>query len=102
MRIKLLGHYRNSHASIPEGEYDSSDEALQGLASYLISSGHAVAIEAQIAATEVNPLAELRNHYKELAGKAAFNGWDAETLQAKIAELTVASATETEAESDNA
>ena len=29
-------------------------------------------------------LKELRGQYKEVIGKAAYNGWDAETLEAKI------------------
>ena len=31
-------------------------------------------------------LKSLREEYKKVAGKAAFNGWDADTLKAKIAE----------------
>lgn len=35
----------------------------------------------------VESLDELRQRYSELSGKNAFNGWNAETLRAKIAEL---------------
>ena len=31
-------------------------------------------------------LKSLREEFKEVSGKAAFNGWDADTLKAKIAE----------------
>ena len=36
-------------------------------------------------------LADLRNEYQQLSGKRPFHGWDAETLQAKIAEAKDAS-----------
>lgn len=31
-------------------------------------------------------MTQLRKEYQEVVGKRAFNGWDAETLKAKIAE----------------
>lgn len=34
----------------------------------------------------VDDLTHLRKEYQEVVGKRAFNGWDAETLKAKIAE----------------
>lgn len=35
---------------------------------------------------EPDELAELRAEYQEIVGKRPFNGWDADTLRAKIAE----------------
>ncbi len=34
----------------------------------------------------VDDMTQLRKEYQEVVGKRAFNGWDAETLKAKIAE----------------
>ena len=34
--------------------------------------------------SEAEKLKELRDQYKEVVGKQAYNGWDAETLEAKI------------------
>ncbi|MGN6451394.1 MAG: hypothetical protein ACTHLK_22920 [Brucella intermedia] len=35
---------------------------------------------------QADDLGELRKEYQEVIGKRAFNGWDAATLKAKIAE----------------
>ncbi|MDE4619625.1 hypothetical protein [Sinorhizobium meliloti] len=37
-----------------------------------------------------DPLPDLRKRYQDIVGKRAFHGWDAETLQAKIAEAKAA------------
>jgi hypothetical protein len=115
MKIKLWGHYSNIRASIPAGEYDTSDERLQGLGGYLVESGHAIVTEADAPkaasptatitvvsdpattvlvsnvvesdAVALEELNDLRRRYEELAGKKVFNGWDAETLLAKIVEM---------------
>ncbi len=34
----------------------------------------------------VDDMTQLRKEYQDVVGKRAFNGWDAETLKAKIAE----------------
>lgn len=38
----------------------------------------------------IDEMADLRAEYEELAGKRPFMGWDADTLRAKIAEMTEA------------
>lgn len=44
------------------------------------------AIPAPKARKPVEDMAALRKEYQEIVGKRAFNGWDAATLKAKIAE----------------
>lgn len=38
------------------------------------------------ASQQADDMGELRKEYQEVVGKRAFNGWDAATLKAKIAE----------------
>lgn len=46
MRIKLHDHYQNANGvRLAPGEYDSTDERLQGLAGYLVATEHAIALE---------------------------------------------------------
>lgn len=42
------------------------------------------------ASSSDDPLPDLRKHYQDIVGKRPFHGWDAETLQAKIAEAKAA------------
>lgn len=53
--IRVTDFYQNvTGVRIPAGDYADNDERLQGLAGYLVETGHAVVI----APPEPNPLAE--------------------------------------------
>lgn len=43
------------------------------------------------ASSSDDPLTDLRKQYQDIVGKRPFHGWDAETLEAKIAEAKAAS-----------
>lgn len=87
-------------------DYQENDLRLSGLTNWLIQEGYAVRIadpelpdsDDDLANGEVDSdsesLSDLRNRYKELAGKGASPKWDAETLREKIKALE-------DAESDN-
>jgi hypothetical protein len=49
MRIKLHDNYQNAAGvRLAPGEYDSTDERLQGLAGYLVSTSHASVVVEEI------------------------------------------------------
>lgn len=54
MKIQLLGHYSNINHSIPQGEYELSDERLHGLGKYLVDTGHACVIEDALPVVEAS------------------------------------------------
>lgn len=99
-QIQLKRHYLNMKGQdLKPGLYDVTDPLLGGLASYLIENGYAIELDPAPVieeAPEADPesLSDLRNRYKELAGKGASPKWDAETLREKIEALE-------DAESDN-
>ncbi|RVO34820.1 hypothetical protein [Sinorhizobium meliloti] len=43
------------------------------------------------ASSSDDPLTDLRKQYQDIVGKRPFHGWDAETLEAKLAEAKAAS-----------
>lgn len=81
-------------------DYQENDLRLSGLTNWLIQEGYAVRIadpelpDSDDDLTDSESLSDLRNRYKELAGKGASPKWDTDTLREKIKALE-------DAESDN-
>jgi len=59
MKLRLKSFYQNVNGvQIAPGEYESSDPALRGLASYLVQTGHAVVTQADTKPEDAPPESE--------------------------------------------
>jgi len=96
MLFKFIGEYTNGHDTIDacgvlfhgrEPSDVTSEDGIRRLSGHVeFAKVTAKEVETEAGEGEKDDLAEARKDYADVFGKKPFNGWNADTLRAKIAE----------------